>query len=191
MAPAVIAASAVQVNVMINGRFASELPGDGPVSWLSYAFRLMQLPLGIFGVAIGTVTLPLVSRSAASGDTAGLSLHARARDAARLSADHSLDHRADHAGAPDHLAHLRARALHTRWSTAQTAAALQFYALGLVAYSGIKVLAPAFYALDKRKTPMMVSFASIGTNLLLNWLFTFHMGSAIAGWRFPPAAWRC
>ena len=57
MTPAVIAASAVQVNVMINGRFASELPGDGPVSWLSYAFRLMQLPLGIFGVAIGTVTI--------------------------------------------------------------------------------------------------------------------------------------
>jgi putative peptidoglycan lipid II flippase len=63
-------------------------------------------------------------------------------------------------------------------STDQTAAALQFYALGLVAYSGIKVLAPAFYAIDKRKTPMLVSFGAIGTNLLLNWLFTFklHMG---------------
>ncbi|MES2572607.1 MAG: murein biosynthesis integral membrane protein MurJ, partial [Verrucomicrobiota bacterium] len=69
MGPAVIAASAVQVNVMVNGRFASELMGDGPVSWLSYAFRLMQLPLGLFGVAIGTVTLPLVSRSAAAGNT--------------------------------------------------------------------------------------------------------------------------
>src|SRR5881275_1967508 len=64
MGPAVIAASAVQVNVLINSGFAASL-GNGPVSWLNIAFRLMQLPLGLFGVAIGTVTLPLVSRSAA------------------------------------------------------------------------------------------------------------------------------
>ncbi len=68
MGPAVIAASAVQVNVLINSGFAASL-GNGPVSWLNIAFRLMQLPLGIFGVAIGTVTLPLVSKSAARGDT--------------------------------------------------------------------------------------------------------------------------
>src|SRR6202035_3913379 len=67
MGPAVIAASAVQVNVLINSGFAARL-GDGPVSWLNIAFRLMQLPLGIFGVAVGTVTLPLVSRSAAVGN---------------------------------------------------------------------------------------------------------------------------
>src|SRR2546423_7226043 len=67
MGPAVIAASAVQVNVLINSGFAARL-GDGPVSWLNIAFRLMQLPLGIFGVAIATVTLPLVSRSAALGN---------------------------------------------------------------------------------------------------------------------------
>src|SRR5438132_10405016 len=67
MAPAVIAASAVQVNVLINSGFAASL-GNGPVSWLNIAFRLMQLPLGIFGVAIGTVTLPLISRSAAIGN---------------------------------------------------------------------------------------------------------------------------
>ena len=64
MGPAVIAASAVQVDVLINSGFAASL-GNGPVSWLNTAFRLMQLPLGIFGVAIGTVTLPLVSKSAA------------------------------------------------------------------------------------------------------------------------------
>src|SRR5437588_5599897 len=69
MGPAVIAASAVQVNLLINSGFASRL-GDGPVSWLNIAFRLMQLPLGIFGVAIGTVTLPLVSTSAAVGNKA-------------------------------------------------------------------------------------------------------------------------
>ncbi len=67
MGPAVIAASAVQVNVLVNSGFAARL-GDGPVSWLNIAFRLMQLPLGLFGVAVATVTLPLVSRSAAVGN---------------------------------------------------------------------------------------------------------------------------
>ena len=67
MGPAVIAASAVQMNVLINSGFAARL-GDGPVSWLNIAFRLMQLPLGIFGVAVATVTLPLISRSAAVGN---------------------------------------------------------------------------------------------------------------------------
>src|ERR1700676_363483 len=67
MGPATIAASAVQINVLVNSGFAARL-GDGPVSWLNIAFRLMQLPLGIFGVAIGTVTLPLVSKSAAVGN---------------------------------------------------------------------------------------------------------------------------
>src|SRR5438552_9671477 len=67
MGPATIAASAVQVNVAVNSGFASAL-GDGPMAWLNIAFRLMQLPLGIFGVAVGTVTLPLISRSAATGD---------------------------------------------------------------------------------------------------------------------------
>ena len=60
-------------------------------------------------------------------------------------------------------------------STIQCAAALRFYAIGLVAYSGIKVLAPAFYALDRRNLPMMVSFLSIATNYFLNQLFTFHL----------------
>src|SRR5205807_8695603 len=69
MGPAVIAASAVMVNVLFNSGFAASL-GNGPVSWLNIAFRLMQLPLGIFGVAIGTVTLPLVSKIAAVGNTA-------------------------------------------------------------------------------------------------------------------------
>jgi putative peptidoglycan lipid II flippase len=175
MAPAVIAASAVQVNVMINGRFASELPGDGPVSWLSYAFRLMQLPLGIFGVAIGTVTLPLISRSVQSGDKTGF--RATLAHGMRLAFLLTI---------PSTIGLMMlARPIisviyeHGKFnadSTEQTAGALQFYALGLVAYSGIKVLAPAFYALDKRKTPMMVSFISIAVNLLLNWLFTFHLG---------------
>ncbi len=175
MAPAVIAASAVQVNVMINGRFASELPGDGPVSWLAYAFRLMQLPLGVFGVAIGTVTLPLLARSAAKGNTAEFrsALAHGMRLAFLLTIPSTV-------GlvllARPIISLIYERGKFSAFSTEQTAGALQCYALGLAAYSGIKVLAPAFYALDKRKTPMFVSFGSIAINLLLNWLFTFHFG---------------
>jgi putative peptidoglycan lipid II flippase len=68
MGPAVIGGAAVQVNVLINSNFASNIPGTGPVSWLSYAFRLMQFPIGVFGVAIATATLPAISRSAARKD---------------------------------------------------------------------------------------------------------------------------
>src|SRR5579884_3002663 len=67
MGPAILGNAAVQINVMVNTNFASRIHGDGPVSWLGYAFRFMQLPLGLFGVAIASATLPSVSRSAAQG----------------------------------------------------------------------------------------------------------------------------
>src|SRR3979411_531600 len=67
MGPSVVAASTTQVNVLVNSVFASKL-GDGPTFWLSAAFRLMQMPLGIFGVALGTVALPLLARMAATGN---------------------------------------------------------------------------------------------------------------------------
>jgi putative peptidoglycan lipid II flippase len=68
--------------------------------------------------------------------------------------------------------------------TRQTAGALQFYAIGLVAYAALKVLTPAFYAVGKRNTPMMVSFLAIGANLSLNWLFTFRLGWGHRGLAF-------
>src|SRR3984885_6598857 len=70
MGPAVIAASTTQVNVLVNSMFASTL-GDGAIFWLAIAFRLMQLPLGLFGVALGTVTLPLLSRLVVAGHMTG------------------------------------------------------------------------------------------------------------------------
>jgi putative peptidoglycan lipid II flippase len=175
MGPAVIAASAVQVNVMVNGNFASRLPGDGPVSWLNYAFRLMQLPIGIFGVAIGTVTLPVVSRSAAAGNTAEFrSILAKGMRLAFLLTIPST------IGlmllAQPIIALIYERRKFTALDTQHAAEALQFYAVGLCAYAGIKVLAPAFYAVGKRNTPMMVSFLSIAVNYGLNQWFTFHLG---------------
>src|SRR5262252_6599465 len=153
MAPAVVAASAVQVNVLINSGFAASITDaaghviSGPVSWLNIAFRLMQLPLGIFGVAIGTVTLPLVSKHAALGNTA--------------------EFRATLARG------MRLAFLLTVPS-----------AIGLVAYAALKVLTPAFYAVGKRNTPMLVSFLAIGANLFLNWLFTFRLGWGHRGLAF-------
>lgn len=179
MLPAVIAASAVQVNVMINSVFASYL-GDGAVSWLSYAFRLMQLPLGIFGVAIATVTLPAVSKIAAGGDMA----HFRETlgKALRLALFLTLPATVGLVLMSDEIIGLiYQRGKFSLSDTFQTGAALKFYAAGLMAYACIKVLSPAFYALDRKWTPMLVSFISIGLNVLLNWQLTFRMGMGHRG----------
>ncbi len=174
MGPAVIAASAVQVNVLVNSGFAARL-GDGPVSWLNIAFRLMQLPLGLFGVAVATVTLPLISRSAAMKN----------REEFRGALAHSLRlvmlltipsaiGLMTLAEPIISLIYEHGRFNHA--STLQTATALRFYAIGLVGYSSVKVLAPAFYALDKRHLPMLVSLFSIVVNFCLNWFFTLKLG---------------
>jgi len=173
MGPAVIAASAVQVNVLINSGFAARL-GDGPVSWLNIAFRLMQLPLGIFGVAIATVTLPLISRSAALGNTTefrGALAHAM-RLVMLLTIPSAIGLTIL---AEPIIGLIYQHGRFTSASTIQTAGALRFYAIGLVGYSAVKVLAPAFYALDKRNLPMLVSLFSIGLNVALNWFFTFRL----------------
>jgi putative peptidoglycan lipid II flippase len=174
MGPATIAASAVQINVAVNSGFASAL-GDGPMTWLNIAFRLMQLPLGIFGVAIATVTLPLVSRSAALGNKAefrGALAHAL-RLVMLLTIPSAI-------GlvilAEPIIALIYQHGRFTAEATLHTAEALRFYAIGLVGYSAVKVLAPAFYALDKRNLPMVVSLFSIAVNFCLNWFFTLNLG---------------
>jgi len=173
MAPAIIAASAVQVNVLVNSGFAARL-GDGPVSWLNIAFRLMQLPLGIFGVAVATVTLPLVSRSAAVGNTIGF------RSALAHSIRLVLLLTIPAAIGLIILAEPIIRLIYehgrfTSEATRQTAGALRFYAIGLAGYSADKVLAPAFYALNKRYLPMLVTLSSIAINFSLNWFLTFYL----------------
>jgi putative peptidoglycan lipid II flippase len=174
MGPAVIAASAVQVNVLVNSIFASYLE-KGAVAWLSIAFRLMQLPLGIFGVAVATVALPLVSKSAAVGNIAGFraALAHGVRLVFLLTIPSAIGL---FCLARPIIAVIYQHGRFSAEATNQTAAALQFYAFGLVAYSAVKVLAPAFYALDRRYLPMLISLFSILTNFALNWFFTFHLG---------------
>jgi putative peptidoglycan lipid II flippase len=72
----------------------------------------------------------------------------------------------------------------TAHDAAQAALALRFYAIGLAGYAALKVLVNAFYALDRRKTPMLVSFLAVALNLLLNWIFTFHFGWGHRGLAF-------
>jgi putative peptidoglycan lipid II flippase len=173
MGPATIAASAVQINVAVNSGFASKL-GDGAMAWLNVAFRLMQLPLGIFGVAVATVTLPLISRSAALGNKEefrGALSHA-IRLVMLLTIPSAI-------GlfilANPIISLIYEHGRFDAFATDQTALALRCYAVGLVAYSADKVLAPAFYALDKRHLPMFVAFISIAVNFCLNYFFTFHL----------------
>jgi putative peptidoglycan lipid II flippase len=173
MVPSVIAASAVQVNVLVNSRFAS-YAGAEAVTWLNSAFRLMQLPLGVFGVAVATITLPVVSRIAADTDTSrfGPTLGRAMRLAVFLTLPSAV-------GlwflAEPVIGLIYQHGHFIKNDTLQTAIALQCYAIGLVAYSCIKVLSPAFYAINRKWTPMLVSFASVGLNLLLNYLFMFRL----------------
>jgi putative peptidoglycan lipid II flippase len=185
MGPSVIAASTTQVNVLVNSVFASKL-GDGPTFWLTVAFRLMQLPLGIFGVALGTVALPLLARMAASGNTAGfrseLARGMRLAFLMTIPASVGLMVLAEPI-----ISVLYQHGRFGAHETAESAGALRFYAIGLCGYAALKVLVNAFYALDRRKTPMVVSFLAVGLNLLLNWIFTLHLGWGHRGLAFSTA----
>jgi len=173
MVPSVVAASAVQVNVLINTGFAAHV-GESAVTWLWAAFRLMQLPIGVFGVAIATVTLPVISRIATDKDTSrfGPTLGRAMRLAIFLTlpAAVGLWFLADAI-----IGLIYEHGKFVAADTLQTGFALRFYALGLVAYSCIKILAPAFYAINRKWTPMIVSFVSIALNVSLNYLFIFHL----------------
>jgi putative peptidoglycan lipid II flippase len=176
--PAIIAASAVQVNVLINSAFASYV-GKQAVTWLNSAFRLMQFPIGVFGVAVATITLPVISRIAATENRAqfGPTLGRAMRLAIFLTMPSAVG-LWFFSGPIISLIYQHGKFDAT--DTMQTAIALQCYALGLVSYSCIKVLSPGFYAINKKWTPMFVSFASIGVNIFLNYflIFTLNMGHA-------------
>jgi len=174
MGPSVVAASTTQVNVLINSIFASKL-GDGPTFWLSIAFRLMQLPLGIFGVALGTVALPLLARMAAAGNMGSfrseLSKGMRLAFLMTIPSTIGLIMLAEPI-----MSVLYQHHKFTAYEASEAAGALRFYAIGLSGYAALKVLVNAFYAIDRRKTPMFVSFSAVLLNLVLNWFFTLQLG---------------
>jgi putative peptidoglycan lipid II flippase len=169
MGPAILGNAAVQINVLVNTNFASSITDaaghviNGPVSWLSYAFRFMQLPLGLFGVSIGAATLPAISRSAAMQqmDEFRLTLSRSLGMVLLLTIPSSVGLAVlgpSMIGAVYQWGRFRAADTH------QTALALACYAVGLAGYASIKILAPAFYALNDARTPMLVSLVSILVN---------------------------
>jgi putative peptidoglycan lipid II flippase len=182
MGPSVIAASTTQFNVLVNSMFASTL-GDGRIFWLSIAFRLMQLPLGLFGVALGTVTLPLLSRLAVADDMPAFrsELSRAMRLAFLLTVPSAIGLMML---AEPIISVLYQHGRFNAYQTAQAAGALRYYAIGLCGYAALKILVNAFYALDRRKTPMLVSFMAVAVNLLLNWIFTFRLGWGHRGLAF-------
>ena len=169
MGPGTIGLAATQVNVFVNTVLATG-EGTGAVSWLNYAFRLMYLPIGLFGVSIATATLPAVSRHVAVRDEGA----ARRTVADGLSMMLMLNIPAT-VGlmvlAPPIVRLIFERGAFTAADTAATAIAVQYYALGLVGYSVVRITSPVFYALGQNRTPVMVSVATVLANAVLNiWL---------------------
>ena len=182
MGPAIIGTAAVQINVFVNTNFASEIVDlttgavlNGPVSWLSYAFRFMQFPIGVFGVAIATAALPPLSRSTSNPNyvefrqtlahslalvfllciPSAVGLAVLGRPIVALVFEHGR---------------------FTGFDTVQTANALAAYSIGLAGYAAVKVLSPAFYALNDARTPMLISLASILVNYVMNSLLVGPFG---------------
>jgi putative peptidoglycan lipid II flippase len=166
MGPGTIGLAATQVNVFVNTVLATG-EGTGAVSWLNFAFRLMYLPIGLFGISIATATLPAVSRHAALDEEH----HVRRTVADGLSLMMMLNVPAT-AGllvlAVPIVRVIFERAAFTSADTAATAAALQFYAIGLVGYSVVRIASPVFYALGENRTPVKVSIATVVVNAVLN-----------------------
>lgn len=181
MAPAVIGSGAAQVNIAIDIIIASLLP-TGSVSYLFFADRLTQLPLGVVGVAVGTALLPLLSRQVGSGDEKG--------------AMHSLNRAIELVlllGVPAAVALIVAagpivqvlfeRGAFSPEATRATAAAVAAFAVGVPAYVLIKVLSPPFFARRDTRTPVIIAVVALMLNIVLNLALMGplkHVGLALA-----------
>jgi putative peptidoglycan lipid II flippase len=187
MGPGVLGAGVTQLNLLISTALASLLP-SGSVSYLYYADRLNQLPLGVVGIAVATAILPPLSRAVRGGDTAAaIATQNRGLELALLLTLPAATALA--ILALPILAVLFERGAFGPTEASATASALIAYAVGLPAFVLVKVLAPAFFARHDTKTPVKVAIVSLTTNLLLTLVlmqFYAHVGVAIAlsaaGW---------
>ncbi|MCC7517982.1 MAG: murein biosynthesis integral membrane protein MurJ [Verrucomicrobiae bacterium] len=179
MAPAVIGVSATQVNVLINLTFATAC-GNGAVSALTFAFRIMQLPIGVFGVAIATAALPALAMDATTLDSR--TFRERVERALRLNAAFCVPAACGLALLGTPLTGLLfERGRFDVEATLTTAQALSAYSLGLVGYASVKILGPVFYALNRPLVPMFVSLGSIVLTFSLNWFFAARLHAGPAG----------
>ncbi len=174
MGPGTLGLAATQVNVFVNTVLATG-EGTGAVSFLNYAFRLMYLPIGLFGVSIGTATLPAVSRHAAEHDNAAV----RSTIADSMTLMMLLNVPATiglMVLATPIVRVIFERGAFTPDATVATAAALRFYAVGLLGYSVVRIASPTFYAIGENRTPVKVSVATVLVNAGLNIVLVRVMG---------------
>jgi putative peptidoglycan lipid II flippase len=187
MLPAVIGLSATQINIAVDSQLAGHY-GDGPISWLGYAFRLMQLPIGLFGIAIATATLATVSRHAAQNELE--KLRNTVSSSLRLAACLTFPSTVGLIVFREEIIRLLyERRQFLAGDTLQTSKALLLYATALFAYSAIKILVPTFYALNDTRTPVRTSMISVGAKVGINFLLVLPLGflglpmaTAIASW---------
>ena len=166
MGPGVVGLAAVQINLLVNSILATG-EGTSAVSALNYAFRLMYLPIGIFGVSIATAVVPTLSRQAAVNDATGMrdTISGGLRMMLMLNVPATV-------GlvvlATPIVALIFEHGAFTPAHTAATAAALAFYSPGLVGYSAVKIAVPSFYSLRDSRTPVLVSGVTVLLNVVLN-----------------------
>jgi len=174
MGPGTLGMAATQISVFVNTVLATG-EGTGAVSWLDFAFRLMYLPIGLFGVSVAAAATPAISRLVAEQDTPRI----RSTVASAIGLMLLLNLPAT-AGlivlARPIVAVIFEHGRFTPEDTAATAAALQFYAIGLVGYSVVRIVSPTFYALQRAKIPVMASAGAVVTNIVLNVVLVRTMG---------------
>ena len=184
--PGIISAGITQINLLVSHLIATFQ--DSAASWLTYADRLYQLPLGMIGIAMGVALLPQLSRSLRAGD--GASAMSTQNRAVELSMLFTLPAAAALFVIPDFLiSGIYQRGAFTADTTAQVAKALRWFALGLPAFVLLKVLTPAFFARENTKTPMIWAGVSAIINIALGYtLFTtigfegLALATAVAAW---------
>lgn len=165
MVPAIAGLAAVQVNVFVNTIFATQ--EAGAAAWLNYAFRFLQLPIGVFGVAIATVSTTRYADAAADGNRARMA--EQLAEGLRLVAFLTVPATVGLVVLGEPIIQLIYQ--HGRFGstdTRATVAALDLYSLGLVAYAAVKVVAPSFYAVGLSRLPMLASIGAVAGNLLIN-----------------------
>jgi putative peptidoglycan lipid II flippase len=192
MAPAALGVSVAQVSLVINTHIASWL-GDGPVSWLYYADRLMEFPSALLGVALGTVLLPSLVKFHSNNDPEAYS---RLLDwGMRLTLLLALPAAVGLALlAVPLVATLFWHGEFTRHDVLMTRAALVAYAIGLAGIILVKILAPGFYARQNIRTPVKVALATLAVTQLANlalvpWLRHAGLAAAISVGACFNAAW--
>ena len=181
MLPAVLGTAVFQINILITSRFASGLQ-EGSVSYLYYADRIVELPLGVFAIAVATAVLPSMSESAAREDWSGfkesLSFAIRLVTFITVPAAVGLVT----LGIPI-VTMLFQRGEFGYEATRGTVYALYFFSIGLVAFGGVKILASAFYSLKDTLTPVKVGITAVIANVIFCFMLIGplqHGGLALA-----------